>query len=1441
MIEEALSSSIPSSFSSNCAQSSTSSTSITNSTPHNSSITSNSSSIAPSSSVSLPDSPGQALISSTSQTSPHSSRSSGFLTFDTLNVSSFSPCACYLTAEAKINDISGIVLLDTGSGVTIISSSHWHLLGSSDSIRPYSGPEIQGPDGSSIGPEGQVTVQITMAGITVHHPAIVAKHFRHLILLGNDYMKSIGLVLDLQANTMWLRQHPDRRYSISSDLTQAGRIDVPVISTERRIIAPYHLAFVEVNVPQLVSCNSWDASITSRHSRLATANSLVRFTDRKSFVQIANCSSRQQHLSRGEHVALADLYFDDVDLFSHGSSILSSPPCSSLSSKSPMLFHKESSSSSSTTDGEELYSDVNHQKSGLSASLIASNSLDRVSCSLAQISQSPLTDSHHTHDFPIFLTQSFSSHHDISFSNHSDSLFSIDSNFLQSLDLTDLHLTNDQIDQLKTLLIKYHSCFRTQSGRTTLTRHHIDTGNTKPIKIRPYRVSPPRQQIISKHINQMLGDGIIEPATGPYAAPVTLQPKKDGSLRFCVDFRQLNSVTVRDVYPIPRIDDTLDQLQAAQYFTSLDLKSGFWQIELDDESRPKTAFITHAGLFQFKVMPFGLTNAPATFQRLMDLVLGGLKWSCALVYLDDIIVYSSTFQSHLQHLESVFERIQSSGLTLQISKCQFCKNKLKYLGHVVSQSGIEPDPAKIRAVQDYPIPTRLKDVRTFLGLTSYYRRFIKNYATIAEPLIALTRHTDHQSFVWTTPCQDAFLHLRRLLTEAPIISYPHFDQPFLLQLDASDVGISAILAQKLLDPDGIAREHVIGYASRTLSQIERRYSPTERECLAIVYGCNHFRPYLEGVRFTILTDHKALKWLHSTKDLNSRLARWAMQIAAYDVEIQHRPGTANANCDALSRAPVDFQSISTITTPPQDTISFYHIDDPGHHLLLDHFIRSLLPPSHFSIHLPLVPSITNVNSDPSTSFSALPFSPVLLANVQFGDNIQLYEDLRTAQWVDPDLFPILNYLQHQHLPADDTAPKILEQASRHRVVDGALFRVLRLSSPSPQRSIAPFDSSCSSSLQHPSQLRLVVPRSKICDLLALAHDHPTAAHLGRRKTLYRLSCRFTWQHMRRDVAAYVRGCSLCQQYKPMNQPAGGLMKAIVVREPWNTVGIDLTGPLPKTRRGNVYILVVIDYFTKWVELFPLPNTKSKTIAQLFLDEVICRFGFPVRLISDNGVQFLSSIFTAVCQSLGIKHQRTPLYHPQSNLCERVNRTIKPLLAALAHHDHKSWDVKLSQIAFALRTAPSESTDHSPAFLMFGRHPRQPLDLGLPSPPTSDIPPTTDDLSTYRQQLLDQLLPAYSTTRELLDIAHERQTRQYDRHHRPLEFAPGDLVWVTALSGIAMGKWRGHKLAPRYEGPYRVVQQLSSLTYTIEHTLTQRRLTPIHVNRLRPYYSFTALD
>ncbi|CAF4640479.1 unnamed protein product, partial [Rotaria magnacalcarata] len=685
MNEEALSSSNSTSISSNSPSlsSASSSFSTSTSTPIESSTIQSSS----------PSDTFHSSYRTTSQPTPHYSKSTGFIASrDSYNSSYNFPRNCYLTAEANVNGVSGIVLLDIDSGVTIISSKHWKIIGTSDFIGAYNGPDIQGPDGSSIGAE-----------------EFPSTYF------GNDYMKSIGLVLDLQANRMWLRQYPEQYYSISSDLTHAGRIDVPVISTEKRTIAPYHIAYIQVKVPSSVASHTWDASLTGHRSHIATANSLIRFTDRKSFVQIANCSSRQQLVYRGQHVALADLYLDDLTSNIAIHSLLSSLPILSSSTtwESPMPLSKEDFFiDSSSTDNEQTIYHIEQQSGSLTSFSHAELDLRCIdsncrlfshSCSCSSSSTpSSFILSAPSPSSPTFQSQSYIYHeppnHNL-FHIHSssspnlpvehisssqlvsshcesnlpdsilhDSLSSADLSFLQHINITDTDLTEDELIQLKNLLTKYHTCFRNKPGHTSLTQHHIDTSTTKPIKLRPYRVSPQLQQIISQHINEMLTDGIIELASGPYAAPVTLQPKKDGSLRFCVDFRQLNSVTVRDVYPIPRIDDTLDQLQAAKYFTSLDLKSGFWQIELDDESRPKTAFITHAELFQFKVIPFGLTNAPATFQRLMDLVLGGLKWSCALVYLDDIIVYSSTFQSHLQHLNSVLERIQSSGLTLHISK-----------------------------------------------------------------------------------------------------------------------------------------------------------------------------------------------------------------------------------------------------------------------------------------------------------------------------------------------------------------------------------------------------------------------------------------------------------------------------------------------------------------------------------------------------------------------------------------------------------------------------------------------------------------------------------------------------------------------------------------------------------------------------------------------------
>ena len=370
------------------------------------------------------------------------------------------------------------------------------------------------------------------------------------------------------------------------------------------------------------------------------------------------------------------------------------------------------------------------------------------------------------------------------------------------LNLSQTSVSEDQCERLEDVILSNADVFaldESELGQTSLVTHKIDTGEHAPVEQQPRRTPFVHREKIVKLVNDMLKQGVIRPSTSAWASPVVLVPKKDGEVRFCVDYRRVNAITKKDVYPLPRIDDILDTLSQARYFSTLDLALGYWQIEMDPATKEKSAFTTHAGLYEFERMPFGLCNAPATFQRFMQAVLIGLEWKCCFVYIDDILVCSETLEEHLEHLQQVFTRLRMAGLTLKPRKCSFLKDEVLYLGHVIAKGGILPDPAKTQKVKDFPVPTDVTKLRQFLGLASYYRRFIPGFAKLAHPLHALTKK--EVNFYWSCDCQQAFEKLKQLLTQAPVLAYPCFgeDKEFILKTDASGDGLGAVLAQRQAD------------------------------------------------------------------------------------------------------------------------------------------------------------------------------------------------------------------------------------------------------------------------------------------------------------------------------------------------------------------------------------------------------------------------------------------------------------------------------------------------------------------------------------------------------------------------------------------------------------------------------------------------------------------
>ena len=897
---------------------------------------------------------------------------------------------------------------------------------------------------------------------------------------------------------------------------------------------------------------------------------------------------------------------------------------------------------------------------------------------------------------------------------------------LHELELEETQLTPEQKDALIQLVSSFTDVFAfedEEQGSTSIVKHEIDTEGSHPIKHYPRRIPHFMKSKVEELIADMLQKKVIRPSKSPWSSPIVLVAKKDGTIRFCVDYRKLNYVTRKDVFPLPRIDDCLDTLSGNKYFTTLDLRSGFWQVQMEEKSIAKTAFTTHAGLYEFKVMPFGLCNAPSTFQRLINNVLEGLIPSKCIGYIDDILVLGSSFEEHIQNLKTVFERLRVANLKLKPSKCRLAQSKVSYLGHTISAEGVSTELSKLAAVQEFPRPDCLKKLRSFLGLTSYYRRFIPNYSKTARALYDLTKKD--VSFVWTGECETAFLTLKEVLTSAPTLVFPDFKSPFILETDASGVGLGAVLSQK--GADGMIRP--IAYASRTIQGSEKNYGITELEALAVVWATKHFRQYLYGYKSQIITDHQPLKSLLNTPHPSGKLARWGLALQELDTEIIYRPGRSNSAADALSRVPLPVKIVAAV---PDSTV------------------------------------------------------------------------LREEQLKDPQLKQIIDYLEKDELPNDEKQSKrLVMERPCYEMENGELIRILAK-----------------------GDKRIIPPESMREKLIQDCHNGKFGAHLGPKKVYSQILSNYWWPCCRMQVFKQVHSCNVCRS-RYAGRTRIPPLQSIPVGGPFECVGVDVM-QLPTSRRGNHYVVVFMDYLTKWPEVYPVRSQDTLTIAKLLVQEIVPRHGVPKNLLSDRGGSFLSNLIIEVYQLLGVKKINTTAYHPQTDgLIERFNRTLSDMLAKSVGDHPKDWDLKIPYVLFAYRTSVQESTRYSPFYLLYGRQPVLPTDEVL-QPKEED---NYQFVSEFAEVMVENMQEAWKLARENISKAQSHQKNYYDQKTKPVSYRNGDLVRVFMP---AKKTSNNRKLALPYEGPFKIVKVHETGVEVMDTRKSRSRVIRVAWNRIYPY-------
>ena len=848
----------------------------------------------------------------------------------------------------------------------------------------------------------------------------------------------------------------------------------------------------------------------------------------------------------------------------------------------------------------------------------------------------------------------------------------------RKVQLQDKDITTDIRQKFEELCDEYGEAFSKNNediSRTKLVKMDIDTGDSPPVSSRPYTLPLKHYEWVQREIESLECAGVITKSMSKWASPIVIVPKKSApgeppKRRLCVDFRKVNELQQEvitagktkgqiSIHPLPKIDEMYAKLKGAKVFSTIDLRSGYHHIALGKSSRAKTAFVMPFGKYEFLMVPFGLAQVPAYFQLLMNKVLKGLKF--AMTYLDDIIIFSQDESQHLEHLDIVFSHLREAGLKMKRSKCDFFKSEIHYLGHLISPEGISPLPNKLDSIKHMPVPNSTKEIKQFLGLTGYYRKFVPRFADISRPLTTLTKKD--AKFEWTSACQKSFELLKEALCGEPVLKYADTSKLYTLCTDASRYGWAGVLTQPhimTIDGKSTTTDHPVAFVSGLFRGSQLNWAALTKEAFAIYMSIKKLSFYLTDAQILLRSDHKPLEKFLLKNTLNSKVNNWAMELEAFNIQFDYIKGSSNILVDTLSRLiAID---PDTPTTPEKPGYEFGYA-------IFEEFLK--VKTKTYEVNEVIVGTDKEIfKNDPELQNSLQcienPIAPQRLKQLQQQDtNIDILKcKLRN------------NKLDKEYYSLDEN------ELLMGKVIDGGhKFRAIYL------------------------------PSVLIFQVLRTAHDD--LGHNGFPRTYAALKRVFFWKEMKEDIRTHCKTCATCQLHKLENVKfERKIFKPSL--QPMDFICMDLIGEFhPPTSCGHRYALTAVCMLTVFTWCVPLKTKTAEEVVKAYMDHIYCNFGGSIKILTDNGTEFKNKLFKEVINKLGTKFSiHSPPYRPQSNgKIEGFHRLLKMCISKHINYGLE-WDELTPMATACYNFFPNYSARESAFFVMFGRDPVNKLNMLL---------------------------------------------------------------------------------------------------------------------------------